>query len=126
MKYFMQDVSKLSPTRRKILMNLIINKTAGQECLSNPDGRIAICRDGRKIIGWCGVDDLDTINLIIHPDYRGNGYGTKLAEFFAKESFLDTFICCPRKEFPAGTKIFKKLQAANDPEKRYIYIHRPA
>lgn len=52
-------------------------------------GRLACymsIRLGRKLVGFCGWNNTATLDIFVHPDYRGQGIGTKAMRLLLNEA----------------------------------------
>ena len=109
MKFYYQHVSEISPSKQRLIVKYCLNKHWARSCLGY-DNCIAICQDGNKIIGWCGIDTEKTFGIYVREQYRGKGIGTQLMRFFVDNANGRDIICGSRKEFPAGHKLFKRIE----------------
>lgn len=78
-------------------------------CVHLP-GRVACymsIRVGKKLVGFCGWNNSATLDIFVHPDYRGRGIGSKAMRLLMNEARMrrkKTLVA-----FTARTDFFSKL-----------------
>ncbi len=76
------------------------SKRLFEETISSPLSTNLIIKKGEAIISYfimyCVADEVHILNLAVHPDYRRQGYGTKLLDYvltnFKQEKGIEFFL----------------------------------